>query len=616
MKFLNSILNNNYFIIFIISLILFISKWYPLALDQKNLFIEFIFNYDGDGKSWIPHIKFISEFSLNNSFDPNIDNLKTLPIPIGSLFLYSVFFKIFNLYGLVIIELLIIFLFLLIFFKIFSKVTSRIYSLIYALLLFSFPEIIDFLEINNHHLSHLSANFFSFRPHRPIFSNIFFFFGIYLLLNLIIEEKFDKKNFYIFSIITGLVFSSFYYFSLILVISFLFVITYKFGLIKFIKEEFFTLLKSLGFFILFSLPFIMILITHEKDVSASAGLINLDFNKKKILLKYYFNVFFNYKFIILFTVITFFTFFLKNDQKSDKLILLLFFIFLSSLFSPLIFILISPSSGLIYHFNNNIALVTFLFSSFVFFLKLFNRWKFRQLYLTITLFLVLFFNSSYKINSNINNYKYQSTDKLIGEFLIITEDIKSDFNKKFDRIGILTFESNFMIWGILNDIKYFNILNHLWVPKNYNAMETDLINSFKFLNIQESDFRKFFANDFMKWRYFIPYAGEFFQYRYQANSLTAKKEFMYDDTSMKNFIMSSPPNHNQQIAIHKSELKRLVDKYNSSLNRNFRKPEIIILDNKKDFLQNYVIDENDYCTKFIGSNFTLYYLINSEKCSN
>ena len=60
-KIPHSILNKKYFLIFLISLIIFVSKWYPLVLNQTNLTTEFFFNYSGDGKYWIPYIKFISE---------------------------------------------------------------------------------------------------------------------------------------------------------------------------------------------------------------------------------------------------------------------------------------------------------------------------------------------------------------------------------------------------------------------------------------------------------------------------------------------------------------------------------------------------------------------------
>ena len=50
MKFLQSCVNNKYFVIFIISFILFISKWHPFIFSEKNLIIEFFFNYAIDEK--------------------------------------------------------------------------------------------------------------------------------------------------------------------------------------------------------------------------------------------------------------------------------------------------------------------------------------------------------------------------------------------------------------------------------------------------------------------------------------------------------------------------------------------------------------------------------------
>ena len=618
MKYLQSILSNKYFIIYIISLILFISKWHPFMLSEKSLIVEFLFNYAGDGRSWIPYIKFISELNLNNSFDHNILDLKILPIPVGSLFLYALLFKFLNLYGLVLTELFVVLFFLLTFFKIFNKITTEINSLIYALILFSFPELINFFDLNSILLNNLSANFFSFRPHRPIFSNLFFYFSIYLLLKIFIEEEMDKNNLYLLAIFSGLTFSSFYYFFLILSICFFCIISYKFGLLTFIKEKYLILIKSFLIFIISAAPFILILLIHEKDVSKSAGLITLDYDQKLNLLKYYFGVFTNYKFLIILAITTFCTFFLKDkkNEKSNKIILLLFFIFLSSILAPLIFILISPSSGLIYHFNNNIILTSFLFFSFLIFLKIFDKIKIKKFYLYIVLIIIVLFNVASKIKSIHETDKKINSNKLIKEFSLITKNLEQDFKSNFDKIGILTFDSNFMIWGILNDIKYFPILNHMWAPKDYDTIENNLINSLKFLNIKEKDFKIFFKNHFIGWRYLNVNVGGLFGYRYQANSLVSKKYYNFDNEYMKEYILSSPPSLNQQIAIHKLELKRLVDKFSSKTFLNFRKPEIIIINHDKIFLKNYIIDEKFYCTKFHGSYYSLYYLLEKNNCLN
>jgi len=597
------------------SLILFVSKWYPFILSQKNLTIEFMFNYAGDGKYWIPYIKFLSELTLNNSFDPNTNNLKILPIPFGSLFIYSILFKFFNLQGLVLAELLAIFLFLSIFFKLFSQITSEINSLIFALVMLSFPELINLVDVDNNYINNLSFNFFSFRPHRPIFSNIFFYFCIYLLLRFMIEKEFNKKNFYFFSFFLGFTFSSFYYFFLILAISFLFILIHKANLIKFLKGEQLTIIKSICFFILASLPFIIILLSHEKDVSTSAGLISLNFEQKIILFKYYLSVFIDYKFLIIFIIITFCTFSFRGDnKKANKLILLSYIIFLSSLLSPLLFVLVSPRSGLIYHFNNNIILTSFLFFLFLFFFKIIDKIKIKKLNLSIILISILLFNVYFKIKSNFEIDKINNSNQLIKEFSIITENIKNNFGSEIKNVGLLTFESDFMIWGILNNIKYFNILNHMWVPKDYNLIEEDLINSLKFLNIKEKGFKTFFKNHFMDWRYFNSNVAQIFLYRYQANSLTTKKNFDFESSLMKEFIINSSPSLNQQIAIHNSEIKRLTNKYKSETRNYFRKPEIIIINNNKDFLKDYIVDDKMYCIKFKGFHYSLYYLLEKKSC--
>lgn len=609
-KIPHSILDKKYFLIFLISLIIFVSKWYPLVLNQTNLTTEFFFNYSGDGKYWIPYIKFISELSLNQSFDQNINNLKVLPIPIGSLFIYSFFFKFFNLYGLVFIELFIIFFFILIFFKIFSCITNDLNSLILSILIFSFPEFINFFDIQNTYLNNLSGNFFSFRPHRPIFSNIFFYFGIYLLLKFLIDNEFNQKRLYVFAFFLGLIFSSYYYFLLILTLAFLFVIIYKKYNFYFFKNQYLVFLKSILFFFLAALPFIIILLTHEKDVSTDAGLIELNFERKKILLIYYLNIFFSYKFIILLFVLSISTYLFKEN----KLILLNFFLFISSVLSPIIFVLLSPNSGLIYHFNNNIIITIFLFSFCLIFLELLTKLNIQKKYLYLILVSIIIFNTSVKFKDNYDDLKLIKSDVKINEFLKVTNKIKNEFGKKLENSSILTFDSDLMIWGILNNIKYFNLLNHMWVPKRHNQIELDLISSLKFLNLKESDFDIFLQNSFTGWRYFNFNVGEIFGYRYQANSLTKKSDFKFKDINMDRFISNSSPRLNQQIAINNSELKRLKNEFRNIKNDNFKIPEIIVLNKDKDFLKNYIVDNEKYCKKFDGKYFILYYIKNNQVC--
>ena len=82
---LNFFFKSKIFLIFIISSVIFTAKWYNYLLSENNIETQILFNYIADSKYWLPYIKFISEFSLNKSFEPGIYNLK---ISLSQLVLY------------------------------------------------------------------------------------------------------------------------------------------------------------------------------------------------------------------------------------------------------------------------------------------------------------------------------------------------------------------------------------------------------------------------------------------------------------------------------------------------------------------------------------------------
>ena len=219
---------------------------------------------------------------------------------------------------------------------------------------------------------------------------------------------------------------------------------------------------------------------------------------------------------------------------NHKIIFLFYVIFLSSVFSPIIFIAISPSSGLIYHFNNNILLCAFLYSFILISIFLKDLLNNKLLFFFLTLFLS--FNIFLNFSLSINNQKFLDKDNKVKEFTIMQNELKKNFKDKFNKIGLLTFDTNFMIWAILNDFKFLNIINHMWTPKKYEMMEEDLVKNLKFLNLREEDFEIFLKNNFQGWRYFNTNFGELFGYRYQANSLVTRKNDEFENDGMNDFI--------------------------------------------------------------------------------
>ena len=175
----------------------------------------------------------------------------------------------------------------------------------------------------------------------------------------------------------------------------------------------------------------------------------------------------------------------------------------------------------------------------------------KLLYFFLTLFLS--FNVYHNFSLSIDNQNYLNKDNRIKEFNIIQNNLKKDLKDKFNTKGLLTFDTNFMIWAILNDFKFINIINHMWTPKKYEMMEEDLIKNLKFLNLKDKDLEVFLKNNFQGWRYFNKNYGDLFGYRYQANSLVTRKNDEFENEMINNFIKSSSPSLNQQIAITKKK---------------------------------------------------------------
>jgi len=163
-----------------------------------------------------------------------------------------------------------------------------------------------------------------------------------------------------------------------------------------------------------------------------------------------------------------------------------------------------------------------------------------------------------------------------------------------------------MIWAILNEIKYLNLISGLFSPKTHDMIENDLVKNFKFLNLKEKDFLDFFKNKKRGWRFFNPNVGSFFAYRYKANSLNTYKGSTNFEPNIKEFILSSSPMYSQQSAIPNEEFGRLQRKFNEYKFINFKEPEIIALEKLKPITKNIVINKQNYSKLHDGNIYILY----------
>ena len=332
-------------IIFIslISLLIFSFKWFfSYSFFEDDLSLKIIFDTPSDGYFYYVYLDALSSLDFNKSFDANIDNLKNLPLPFYSILVPSILFNLFGASSILILELICIFLFLFIFFLTFKKFgISNINSIFFAILLFSIPTLINLLNLDTIQYVKNLNNIFNLRFSRPLVTNIFFYLFIFYLICLEKKNFFNFKNFTILGVLLSLSFSTFYYFFFIQLISFIFLLL-RYNTLKkiFHIDKFKYYFTSLILFIILSIPFVYFLLTSEPDYAERMYLIDLSFEKKIILIKYLLNKILSIKFLIIFLIISFLNYLnnFKNFKNLDK-INIFYFIFLSSILSPFIFIL-------------------------------------------------------------------------------------------------------------------------------------------------------------------------------------------------------------------------------------------------------------------------------------
>ena len=143
--------------------------------------------------------------------------------------------------------------------------------------------------------------------------------------------------------------------------------------------------------------------------------------------------------------------------------------------------MLSSTTGLVYHFINLIVICSFLyfFIFFVSFIK--EKFKIKKLYNYtnyLTIFFIIFLY-------NLNIFNYFNSKSLDNNYVLYREAFKNMTNliKINDDIKLLTFDSRLMVWSILNNVKEIKLLSGQLVPKTHSMIEDDLLNIFKYLNL-------------------------------------------------------------------------------------------------------------------------------------
>ena len=99
-----------FFLLFVLSILIFSIKWfysYFISYDL-NFFTRILFNIDD--RHYLPLMHSLSELDLNPVHNQYSQKKLFLPFPLYSLITHSILFKFFNIFGLLVAELLFIFL--------------------------------------------------------------------------------------------------------------------------------------------------------------------------------------------------------------------------------------------------------------------------------------------------------------------------------------------------------------------------------------------------------------------------------------------------------------------------------------------------------------------------
>ena len=426
---------------------------------------------------YYPLIVSLSELNFNPTFLEYYNDTKIIPVPLASLAVHSIFYKLFNIYSFIILEYIFHSLLIFILFNIIKKIFNSssiagIFCVLIYILIFTLKALISFVEPEIFYKLYdiLNENFGTRTP-RPLVTGVFYFGFIYYMM--FFEEKINNKLNYNYvlkiAIFFGLLANSFIF---LFIHSFIFLLIFLIKIsgtkliewIRFNYKKIFYFIFLLSFFLL---PIVFQSLYGEGDSSSRAGLITISFEDKFFLIKYYLISLLRYEFIILFGLTLFFNWYFNKkkllEQYIDK-INIFFLLIMSSILSPFIFFIISPKIISIFHFVN-IILFSFIF------------------YIILSLFCILYLLSK---NFNFKNYYSKKIFYIILPIICLSTFVPLELNSllksKDQRIEITKLHRFFDKNNLKNtNSKLFTndlLIMNLWLLNN----NTQLVISDAFSN--------------------------------------------------------------------------------------------------------------------------------------
>ena len=594
-------LKKNY-ILFIIPLVIFFSKWAISYIIFPSDFTITKVLFDTPDSQYYPIVKSLANFDFSPSYNESIKTENLLTFPYGPIILHSVFYNIFGNVSFIIIEYVFIFLFFLVIFKIFEHIgfsfNSSLFSTLLILFLPTLSELLSNFSIAYiENLKIVLGSIFSSRFPRPQVTGLYYLAFIYLSLkfSVNIKENTNKKYSILFALILGLILNSFFYFFIYccLALLILLIVKLKKNLLSFIIFKINFLLVFFILLLIISIPFFLQLYFGETDHSTRIGLVEINLKDKIYLNKFFLKSLLRFEPLIIFFISIFLTIVVKKFFKKEKLfdkIDIFFYLYLSSILTPFLFITFSSKVIAIYHFANYILVNGLLYISFsslsilYFYQKsiadniIFKKNKIIKTFLTIVI-LFLFTLQNY----NILKVK---TDR----------NIFNEINQIFIENRIV----NSKTYLFTNDMRVanlwtFNKNNNLLISDGYtNAIKNktiveNLAIGLKLIGVSREEFKKILDFKGPHYTQRNPIIQHLFNYQYQANKF---KQFSDDEQytagELERINSTSPLRVMANILPQDEKDKFLLAFDNVSLEENNYKDYVVILNTKliPDFFKN------------------------------
>ena len=578
----------NLYVLFL-SFFFFAIKW----------FFEFSIFFDEDitfkiiaasiSDSYFHYVKVVENLDFIRDFNKIIYSEKFILVPIGSTIIHTIFFYIIDSYAFVLCEFIFIFIFMLTIFKILTLINiNNFFSLSLSFLIVSLSNLIENNPIDL--VSHFNEIFFNLRFPRPLVTQTYYFLSLYLILKIFLNKDFfNKKYIYSLSIILGLIFSSsfFNFFSLFICFLICFVFSYRANSLLKLFENKKLYINSIIIFSIFISPFLYLLAFNSEDYSLRMGIINLDLEKKIFLINYYFTSLISLKTLcaIIFIFVVYFLIKKKIDLNRSKIQIFLIINIISSIISPILFIILSNKISFINHFNNLILLNVLILISYLFIILLDQialiklKTNIIKGLSAVLIFFVLFLNISIVNSKYDEEYIVKRNQKGVA-----LNYINKNINKN---CRILTFDNAVMTWLIMKEYKYIDYINGTFTTRPNKILENNLMSALKILEYDISDLNLLLESKFDGWRLKNSFAQQLFWQTYQANSFytfNSSQNFSIDELEI---IKKTKPSIIHQFAIpieEKSRLLNLFENYEMDL---IDIPNFVLINTKNKFWNKY-----------------------------